>query len=258
MTLYKKPLFFILISSLVIGLSSCVSSRKYQAALDANQRLEMTNDDLRLETAQANAKFEQREVEMNTQLEVDYLKTVKEVDRLQKLLASAQKAIDLREASLKELHSELYDELSPLFPGEVYIENEDGKIKVTFSDRIFFEKGEDDIQEDGMNALKNFSSLLSQHPELDIQVVGHTDSIPVVSAPYADNWELSVERATTVVRVLESNGLNPERITASGRSMYQPATSNKTAKGRELNRRTEILLVPDFEKDIYDFLLSSK
>lgn len=84
--------------------------------------------------------------------------------------------------------------------------------------------------------------------DLEIMIEGHTDSIPIRTVRYEDNWALSVDRATTVARIMIENGVNNDRVIASGRGSTQPIASNETENGRQLNRRTEIVLAPKLDK----------
>jgi chemotaxis protein MotB len=93
------------------------------------------------------------------------------------------------------------------------------------------------------------AKVLNDHKELDVLVEGHTDSQPISTECIQDNWDLSAKRATSVVRVLQTKfNVDPERLTAGGRGEFEPASANKTAKGRKENRRTEIIVTPKLDQ----------
>ncbi|WP_438945503.1 OmpA/MotB family protein, partial [Sediminibacterium sp.] len=98
--------------------------------------------------------------------------------------------------------------------------------------------------------LGKVAKVLNAQPDIEFMVEGHTDSIPLLKGGgMIDNWDLSVKRATTVVRILqESYGMNPKRMTAAGRSQYVPLTDNTTAEGRATNRRTRIVILPQLDQ----------
>ena len=131
-----------------------------------------------------------------------------------------------------------------------------GKLRIQFYDQIFFDSGSDKIKREGRQALKNFAKIIENEKDLNINIVGHTDSVPVDNQIYNDNWDLSVARAASVTRFLQRNGISPDRLTASGKSKFDPLITNTSESTRQFNRRTEIVIVPDLDEIIFDFLLS--
>jgi chemotaxis protein MotB len=123
-----------------------------------------------------------------------------------------------------------------------------GKVYVSLDEKLLFKTASWDIDANGRNALKNLAGVLEKNPDIQITIEGHTDNVPYNPAggQLKDNWDLSVKRATTVVRVLlEGSRIDPMRLTASGRSQYMPVDDRSTADARQKNRRTEIVLTPD-------------
>ena len=110
-----------------------------------------------------------------------------------------------------------------------------------------FKSGSYEIDANGRNALKKLAGVLEKNPGIQVTIEGHTDNVPYVSSGnLKDNWDLSVKRATTVVRVLlDGSKISPERLTAAGRSEYLPVDNRNTPDARQKNRRTEIVLTPD-------------
>jgi chemotaxis protein MotB len=129
---------------------------------------------------------------------------------------------------------------------EVYEKN--GKVYVSMDEKLLFASGKFNIDDKGKDALRALAKVLEADVEISITVEGHTDNVPyspASSSQIRDNWDLSVMRATTVVKtILEYGKINPERLTASGRSQYLPVDESDTKEARAKNRRTEIILTP--------------
>jgi chemotaxis protein MotB len=114
-------------------------------------------------------------------------------------------------------------------------------------DNLLYKSGSAKLSEDGKKALGNLASVLSEMPKLKVIVVGNTDTMHVKGV--ADNWSLSTERANGVVRALvKEYGIDPARLTAAGKGKFNPVADNSTEEGRAKNRRTEIVLNPDWER----------
>jgi chemotaxis protein MotB len=123
-----------------------------------------------------------------------------------------------------------------------------GKVYVSLDEKLLFKSASWDIDANGRSALKNLAGVLEKNPDIQITIEGHTDNVPYnpSGSQLKDNWDLSVKRATTVVRVLlEGSRIDPKRLTASGRSQYLPVDERNTGDARQKNRRTEIVLTPD-------------
>ncbi|MES2327961.1 MAG: OmpA family protein [Bacteroidota bacterium] len=132
---------------------------------------------------------------------------------------------------------------------DVNIKVDKGVVYVDISDKLLFKSGSYDVTERAKEVLGKVAKVLNAQPEIEFMVEGHTDSIPIKSAGIQDNWDLSVKRATTVVRILQDTyGLDPKRMTAAGRSQYLPITDNNTADNRAANRRTRIVILPQLDQ----------
>src|SRR5690554_6178595 len=154
-----------------------------------------------------------------------------------------------QDANAKRLDRLLREALLGFDADELSIEIKNGKVYVSMSDKLMFQSGKSDVQAKGKEALKVLADVLKKNPEFQILVEGHTDNVPIKTATYKDNWDLSVARATSMVRLLqETHDISAERLTASGRGEYEPKASNSTATGRAKNRRTEIILSPDLSE----------
>lgn len=167
-----------------------------------------------------------------------------------------------REAKLGELHvqlqqrdsamKELRDRVSKALTGfegrGLTIEQKYGRIYVSMENKLLFPSGSTVVDAKGREALGHLARAIENEKDLNIMVEGHTDTDQVLTgSPYKDNWDLSVMRATSVVRILRENSkLDPVRVTAAGRSEYVPVDPSDKAK----NRRIEVILAPDL-RDLY-------
>jgi chemotaxis protein MotB len=132
---------------------------------------------------------------------------------------------------------------------DVEIKVEGSAVFISVSDKMLFKSGSYDITPRAKEVLGKVAAVLKAQPELQFMVEGHTDNKPIKTASIKDNWDLSVLRATAVVRVLQSNfGVAPNRMIASGRGEYVPVASNTTAEDRSLNRRTRIVIIPQLDQ----------
>jgi chemotaxis protein MotB len=254
----RFPTILVFCLSAIVVLGACVSKSKYlelESDLVETQRsAEMINENLitvqskktdlekDYETMRSvNVVLEDRNRELNERVSTlsDTLKNerslIQEQDQvIQELQYTRQKI----EAGLKE----------QIEAQEIRIEEMEGKLKVTFVDKILFNSGSASINPRGRESLLNFAQSFADSNGQKIVVEGHTDNVPVGSAlqgRYPSNWELSTARATAVVRYLsEEAGLVPERLAASGYGSYRPVVANDTEEGRSQNRRIEIILVP--------------
>lgn len=232
-------------------LSSCVSSRKYtesqkeikqykdQAAVfeNRNLRLKHTNESLMQEMATIHRSSDEKFQVTDLELQKD-----------KKALADLQAAVKMEETQVSSIRQQLCDALKCFTPDEVTIKERGGELYVSMYDKLLFPTGSTKVNERGKKALKILSGVLKNN-NMKIMVEGHTDSLPIHTTRFNDNWDLSVIRATSVLRVLtKEDKLDPARIIASGKGKFQPFYSNKTALGRKLNRRTDIVLVPRLEE----------
>lgn len=132
---------------------------------------------------------------------------------------------------------------------DVKVEVKKGVVYISLSDKMLFKSGNYELNQRAEEVLAKIAKVLNDHRELDILVEGHTDNVPISTSCMVDNWDLSVKRATTVVRYLQINhNLDPARMTAGGRSEYVPKTTNETTEGKSINRRTEIIVLPKLDQ----------
>ena len=126
-----------------------------------------------------------------------------------------------------------------------------GKVYVSLEEQLLFKTGSTDVDQNGVNALKKLAAVLEVNTDINIMIEGHTDDVPYVTSggPIKDNWDLSVKRATAIVRILlEGSTIDPTRLIAAGRGEFMPLDSAKTSEARQKNRRTEIILTPKLDE----------
>ena len=132
---------------------------------------------------------------------------------------------------------------------DIKVEVRGDKVHVSIADRLLFASGSARLGEQSQDIINKIALVLNDHSEMDVMVEGHTDDVPIEGSCVKDNWDLSVRRATTVVRTLQDEYLvAPERLTAAGRSEYAPIADNGTEGGRRTNRRTEIVITPQLDQ----------
>lgn len=154
-----------------------------------------------------------------------------------------------RDSIAERLNNILRDALLGFQDDELSVEVKNGKVYVSMSDKLLFKSGSAAVEEKGKEAIEKLGNVLEKNPEIEILIEGHTDNVPIKTAAYKDNWDLSVARATSIVRLLaDKHELEENRITAAGRGEFVPRATNETKEGRALNRRTEIILEPKLDE----------
>jgi chemotaxis protein MotB len=179
-----------------------------------------------------------------------------ELDEKERLLAEREKALNelrqviARQDSItKRLNDVLRNALLGFNSDELSVEIKNGKVYVSMSDKLLFKSGSAAVEAKGKEAIKLLAGVLEKNQDIDILIEGHTDNVPIKTAVYRDNWDLSVARATSIVRILtDEYKITPTRLTASGKGEFWPRATNETPEGRASNRRTEIILSPKLEE----------
>lgn len=167
----------------------------------------------------------------------------------EQMLQELQMAMERKEAAQRALVDNLRAALIDFSSEDLQIERRNGKVYVSLSEKLLFQSGDITLNETGKNALAKLAEALNRNQQIDITVEGHTDNVPIKTAVYKDNWDLSVFRATTVARLLsEAYGISATRILASGRGEFFPVAENTTTEGKARNRRTEIILMPRLDE----------
>ncbi len=165
------------------------------------------------------------------------------LEQLQKELQQEKQAATQNQQSLEQ------EMRAALESKDVTISQLQGKLTVNILDRILFDSGEAVLKPDGETVLQKVANVLTQHPQLRIHVIGHTDDVPIRAGArnrFASNWELSTGRATAAVRFLtEKAGVDPRRLGAVGYGEFRPIADNSTPEGRAKNRRIAITVLSD-------------
>lgn len=250
-------------------MSSCVSKKKYTALQTQHQETADALSTAKLKLAEC---LDDRE---NRRKEIEYLKNTnyqllnnvgnlstlskKEAENLEKSLESIKEkdmqirtlneAINKKDSVTLALVTSLKGALGNLDDEDIQINVEKGVVYVSISDKLLFKSGSYQVSDRAKEVLGKVATVVKNKPGIDIMVEGHTDNVPIQNAVLQDNWDLSVKRATSIVRILqEDHGVPPQRMTAAGRSYYIPVSTNDTKEGRAANRRTRIIVLPKLDE----------
>jgi chemotaxis protein MotB len=226
---------------------------RYDRMMEQNERLLETSSDEKKELlAELTAKqieLDRREKKLKT-LEQEVAQREKEVEALQSGLKEREQrvqelesAIAEKEEKLNTLKAKINEALLGFSDADLSVREENGKVYVSLSQNLLFSSGSKFINSAGKDAISKVARVLKSNPDIDITVEGHTDTDGEASF----NWDLSVGRATAVVKELTKNGVDPKRVTASGRGEFYPVATNDTSSGKAQNRRTEIILTPKLD-----------
>ncbi|HEX7906058.1 MAG TPA: OmpA family protein [Chitinophagaceae bacterium] len=132
---------------------------------------------------------------------------------------------------------------------DINIKVDKGVVYIDISDKLLFKSGKYEVTEQAKTVLGKVATVLKNQPDIEFMVEGHTDNVPYRSGILLDNWDLSVKRATSVVRILQNQyGLDPAKMAAAGRGEYKPLTDNNSAEGKASNRRTRIVILPELDQ----------
>ncbi len=272
---------FIYLPLVTILLASCVSQKKF-AELEALQ--ESTKNLLDDTTVKLNTCDEEKAEALATVASLeDQIRFLKEnnsnlIDNLGNLTTLSQKGAENLEKSLESMKEKdlriktlndavtkkdsvtlalvtsLKGVLGNLDDGDIEINVEKGVVFISISDKLLFRSGSSTVTKKAKEVLGKVAKVVLNKPEIEFMVEGHTDNVPISTDCIVDNWDLSVKRATSVVRVLEKDfGVPPARMTAAGRSSYVPLYDNDTRENRAKNRRTRIVVLPKLDQ-FYDLI----
>lgn len=204
------------------------------------------------------AEQSQKNQELLVQLEEKERKLTIESSRLEKLqnelaersnqIDELQGLINAKEAQMQQLKNAISSALLNFEGKGLTVVQKNGKIYVSMENKLLFDSGSWAVGSEGKNAVEQLASVLSKNPDINVLIEGHTDNVPYTGATVIDNWDLSVKRATAIVRILQNKGVNPTQITAAGRSEYVMVGSNATPEGKAKNRRIEIILAPNLDE----------
>lgn len=264
-------------------LASCVSQKKYSDAENRakllEERSQFCENDLKLkqnEVLVLKTNLENEENKVNVlEKQIDYFKSTNTnlLDRLSDLSVVSKTGAESIKQSLEALNEQnkyikdlttnmqrkdslnlvlvmnLKRSLDNFDDEDINIEVKKGVVYISISDRMLFKSGSFKISDRAEEVIGKISKIVNDHKDLDILVEGHTDNVPISTECMMDNWDLSVKRATSIVRLMQTKfNLDPQRMTAGGRSEFIPKSTNETSQGRALNRRTEIIILPKLDQ----------
>lgn len=207
------------------------------------KELNMKEDELRIkeeEFAQQQESFRLQRSEM-----------IAKQAELQREEAAMRARLEAKERELEAVRNSVTNALVGFADKGLKVETKDGKVYVSMENKLLFPSASWTVSKEGANAIKELSKVLEQDTTLNIMVEGHTDNDPYRgNTAVKDNWDLSVMRATAIVKLLLQHGpgINPSRIEACGHGEFAPKADNSTAEGKAANRRTEIILTPNLDK----------
>lgn len=191
----------------------------------------------------------------NKQLELERKETA--LREKERMMSEMQQKIHRQDSISNALNQLIRNTLTGFASDELSVEQRGGKVYVSMSDKLLFKSGSAAVENKGQDALKKLGEVLAKQKDIGILIEGHTDNVPIKTSMYKDNWDLSVVRATSIVRLLsEQHKVPPTRLTASGKGEFFPVAPNDTAEGKARNRRTEIILSPNLD-DLFKLIETS-
>ena len=214
---------------------SAIENQRLMTDLDATRlKLQKKEDELRL----LEMELSQKKLDLD-KLSLDLAAREKRVNELEALIAQ-------KDAAVKALKDKVMNALMGFKDKGLTVVQKNGRVYVSMEAKLLFPSGSTAVNSEGKKALVELAKVLQEQSDLDVLVEGHTDSDKMKSSSHPkDNWELSVLRATSVVKImLSSSTMDPKTITAAGRSMYLPLDENDKAK----NRRIEVILIPKLDE----------
>lgn len=179
----------------------------------------------------------------NEELAIDLAKRESRVAELEKIIAD-------KEAAVQALKNKVTNALLNFNEDDLKVEVRNGKVYVSLAEQLLFKSGSIEVDQKGVNALKQLAGAIKSNPDINIMVEGHTDNVQFTrKVQYmSDNWDLSVLRATSIVRILTEGGVAATSITASGKGESSPLVANDSPENKAKNRRTEIILTPKLDE----------
>jgi chemotaxis protein MotB len=173
-----------------------------------------------------------------------------ELDAKNKRVKEMERILNKKDSVVNALKAKVSDALLGFENNGLTVKVRNGKVYVSMDDKLLFKSGSYEVNQGGANAVKKLAKVLEQNKDINVLIEGHTDNVPYhVEGALKDNWDLSVKRATTVVRLLlDGSNIDAKRLTAAGRSEFVPIDKGKTVEARQKNRRTEIILTPKLDE----------
>ena len=266
-----KKVLLLSVSAMLL-LSSCVSKKQFT---DLQAKQKETQDLLNSATVKLNSCLEDRAsaTARVTALEEQIVDLRKNNDNLQILSAKGASNVEKTLESIKEKDlkiTRLQDALTKkdsvtlalvtslkrevgINDPDIEVNVEKGVVFISIADKLLFQSGSYNVTTRAKEVLAKVAKVVNSKPDFECMVEGHTDSQTYQKGVLLDNWDLSVKRSTSIIRVLESLEVNPSQLIAAGRSSYVPLVDNDTAENRAKNRRTRIVVLPKIDQ-FYDMI----
>ena len=223
-------------SGKIVNLEDTISSLHHRLGALGNAN-EVANNELNQTTSQLNMTKEQIEAQRQ-RLEAQRAR-----------LNQLQTFIDQQQMASENLRKNIAEALTSFNSSELAVTMKNGRVYISMQEALLFPSGSAKVNPRGKEALSKVAAVLNKNTDVSIDIEGHTDDVPIHTAQYPDNWSLSTARATSIAHVLiDEYAVVPTKLTASGRSQYDPLAANTSAEGRAQNRRTEIILEPRYEE----------
>lgn len=265
----KKILALGLLGALTLSLGSCVTNKKYAALqaeyqttrdglLECNTKsksmtyvisdLKKQNEELKKSLADMKSTLDQS-MANNQQGNVNIAKLVDEINAsnkyIKELISAKSKSDSLNIALTNKLTRSLTnDELK-----DVDVKVLKGVVYISLADNMLFKSGSYEISDRAMETLSKIAKIIKDYSDYDVLVEGNTDNVPISRTNIRNNWDLSALRASSVVQCLQNDfGINPSRLSAAGRSEFNPIADNDSEVGKQRNRRTEIIITPKLDQ----------
>ena len=276
----KQSLLFAFVA---VFLFSCVSTKKFKAEVAKNDSLTAANaklaadlkncNDLTASDATAKAALQKQLEDLQKQFDLakqNQDATLKQLENLSLVSSTQAESIkkSLDNIGAKDLYIEnlqaamahkdslnmalvmnLKGAIGNIDDKDINIKVDKGVVYIDISDKLLFKSGRYQVTENAKVVLGKVAQVLKNQPDIEFMVEGHTDNVGFSNGVLLDNWDLSVKRATSVIRILQNQyGIPPAHMTAAGRSEYMPVDTNDTPEGRAANRRTRIVILPQLDQ----------
>jgi chemotaxis protein MotB len=241
-----KRLLALLLLVAVLFLGACGTSKKLEVARGQVIELSDQNKQLKSKLSSTQNELATCTVEYN-KVTNDLVAYKTECRQTQEKLQAAQTVLKEQYDIMQQVENKINDALVDFKEKGVEVFFRKGLVHVSMEDKLLYKSGSAKLGQEGKDALEHLAVVLNGYPNLKVIVLGNTDDIKFKNG--MDNWTLSTERANGVVRILRDVcKVDPVRITAAGKGMYNPVADNTTEEGRSKNRRTDIILNPDLDK----------
>jgi chemotaxis protein MotB len=220
---------------------------KTKAQLDQTQK---DADAAKARCAEQQAKLDAENLAMKARLTAlgqDLSKMSSTAEEDKKLIADLKKRQEAAEKRAQQFRDMVAKFKSMIDAGKLQVEIRDGLMLVKLPDNILFDPGKTDLKPAGKDAIAQVTQILASIEGRKFQVAGHTDNIPIKSAKFKSNWELSGARAVEVTKLMIADGMDAKRLSAAGYADERPVGDNATDEGRRANRRIEIVVQPNIE-----------